>query len=93
MPVGDIASEWYVRLTASDQSGVMSNITQILASHDISIESIIQKPPAPGSDKVPVVLLTHVAPQSVMTGALNEITALEAVDADAALMRVEAFDR
>jgi len=37
--------------------------------------------------------LTHVAPQSVMTGALNEITALAEVDADAALMRVEAFDR
>ena len=92
VPAGDIASEWYVRLTASDQSGVMSGITQILASHDISIESIIQKPPAQGSDKVPVVLLTHVAPQSVMTGALSEITALAEVDADAALMRVEAFD-
>ena len=93
VPVEDISSEWYVRLTASDQSGVMSDITQILAGRDISIESIIQKPPAPGSDKVPVVLLTHVAPQSVMTGALNEIMALEAVDADAARMRVEAFDR
>jgi homoserine dehydrogenase len=91
--VEDIASEWYVRLTTGDQSGVMSDITQILASRDISIESIIQKPSAPGSDKVPVVLLTHVAPQSVMIGALNEITALEEVDADAALMRVEAFDR
>ena len=93
VPVEDISSEWYVRLTASDQSGVMSDITQILAGRDISIESIIQKPPSPGSDKVPVVLLTHVAPQSVMTGALNEIMALEEVDADVALMRVEAFDR
>jgi len=93
VPVEDIASEWYVRLTASDRSSVMSDITQILAGRDISIESIIQKPSAPGSDKVPVVLMTHVAPQSVMTGALNEITALEEVDTDTALMRVEAFDR
>ena len=93
VPAQDIASEWYVRVTATDQSGVMSDITKILASRDISIESIIQKPPPPGSDKVAVVLLTHVAPQSVMTGALNEITALEGVEADAALMRVEAFDR
>ena len=93
VPVEDIASEWYVRLTSTDQSGVTSEITQILASRDISIESIIQKPPTSGSDKVPVMLSTHVAPQSVMTGALNEITALEGVQADAALMRVEAFDR
>ena len=93
VPAEDIASEWYVRVTATDQSGVMSDITKILASRDISIESIIQKPPPPGSDKVAVVLLTHVAPQSVMTGALNEIMALEGVEADAALMRVEAFNR
>ena len=93
MPLENVASEWYVRVTATDESGVMSDITQILASRNISIESIIQKPPAPESDKVSVVLLTRVAPQSVMIGALNEITALEAVDADAALMRVEAFDR
>ena len=92
VPAEHIASEWYVRVTATDQSGVMSDITKILASRDISIESIIQKPPPPGSDKVAVVLLTHVAPQSVMTGTLNEITALEGVEADATLMRVEAFD-
>ena len=93
VPAQDIASEWYVRVTATDQSGVMSDITKILASRDISIESIIQKPPPPGSDKVAVVLLTHAAPQAVMTGALDEITALEGVEIDAALMRVEAFDR
>ena len=64
----------------------------MLTSRDISIESIIRNR-RPGSDKVAVVLLTHVAPQSVMTGVLNEITALDGVETDAALMRVEAFDR
>ena len=93
MPPEDIVSEWYVRVTVTDQPGVVSDITQILASSDISIESIIEKPSAPESEKVAVALLTHVASQSAMTGALNEITALEEVDADAALMRVEAFDR
>ncbi|MBA4693763.1 MAG: homoserine dehydrogenase [Congregibacter sp.] len=93
VPSEQIASEWYVRLTAADQPGVMSDITQVLASRDISIESMLQKPPAPGSGKVPIVLLTHMAPQSVMTDALNEITALGEVEPDFALMRVEAFDR
>jgi homoserine dehydrogenase len=93
VPSEQIASEWYVRLTAADQPGVMSDITQVLASRDISIESMLQKPPAPGSGKVPIVLLTHRAPQSVMTDALNEITALGEVEPDFALMRVEAFDR
>ena len=93
VPSEQIASEWYVRLTAADQPGVMSDITQVLASRDISIESMLQKPPAPGSGKVPIVLLTHMAAQSVMTDALNEITALGEVEPDFALMRVEAFDR
>jgi homoserine dehydrogenase len=93
VPSEQIASEWYVRLTAADLPGVMSDITQVLASRDISIESMLQKPPAPGSGKVPIVLLTHRAPQSVMTDALNEITALGEVEPDFALMRVEAFDR
>ena len=93
VPSEQIASEWYVRLTAADQPGVMSDITQVLASRDISIESMLQKPPAPGSGKVPIVLLTHMAPLSVMTDALNEITALGEVEPDFALMRVEAFDR
>ena len=93
VPAEEIASEWYVRVTAADQSGVVSDITQMLTSRDISIESIIEKPSAPESDKVAVVLLTHVASQSVMTGVLNEITALDGVETDAALMRVEAFNR
>ena len=93
VPAEEIASEWYVRVTAADQSGVVSDITQMLTSRDIRIESIIEKPSAPESDKVAVVLLTHVASQSVMTGVLNEITALDGVETDAALMRVEAFDR
>ena len=93
VPAEAIASEWYGRGTVTDQPGVVSDITQILASSDISIESIIEKPSAPESEKVAVALLTHVASQSAMTGALNEITALDGVETDAALMRVEAFDR
>lgn len=93
IPSEQIASEWYVRLTAADQPGVMSDITQVLASRDISIESMLQKPPASGSGKVRIVLLTHMAPQSVMTDALHEITALGEVEPDFALMRVEAFNR
>lgn len=93
VPGEHISSEWYVRLTAADQSGVMSDITQILASHNISIESMLQKPPASGFNKVPIVLLTHIAPQSVMTDAVSEIVGLDEVEPDYALMRVEAFDR
>ncbi|MBL6821049.1 MAG: homoserine dehydrogenase [Luminiphilus sp.] len=92
IPNGEIASEWYVRLTAADQPGVMSDITHILAAHDISIESLVQQPPAAGEDQVPIVLLTHLAREAVMNEALQEIMDLEGVQPDSALIRVEGFD-
>ena len=92
IPNGEIASEWYVRLTAVDQPGVMSDITHILASHDISIESLVQKPPAEGEDQVPIVLLTHLARETVMNEALQEIMDLEGVQPHSVLIRVEGFD-
>ena len=92
IPNGEIASEWYVRLTAADQPGVMSDITHILAEHDISIESLVQQPPAAGEDQVPIVLLTHLARETVMNEALQEIMDLEGVQPHSALIRVEGFD-
>lgn len=92
VPSGDIASEWYVRLTVVDRPGVMSDVTQVLAGRGISIESLVQKAPAPGQIEVPIVLLTHMASESVITDAIDEITAFDEVSADFALLRVEAFE-
>ena len=92
VPSGEIASEWYVRLTVVDRPGVMSDVTQVLAGRGISIESMVQKAPAPGQTEVPIVLLTHMASESVITDAIDEITAFDEVSADFALLRVEAFE-
>jgi homoserine dehydrogenase len=91
IPSGDIVSEWYVRLTAADRPGVMSDITHIFATHDISIESLMQKPPAAGAGEVPIVLLTHEASEAALGAAMSEIIGLEEVQADYALLRVEGF--
>ena len=92
IPSGEIASEWYVRLTVVDRPGVMSDITQVLADRGISIESLVQKAPEPGQSEVPIVLLTHMAAESVITHAVEEITAFEEVRAEVALLRVETFE-
>jgi len=93
VPAADIASEWYVRLTVTDVPGVMSDITRILASHGVSIESLVQKASQENDTNVPIVMLTHVAPASVINEAVAEMTALENVQPDFALLRVESFDR
>ena len=88
----DIASEWYVRLKVADRPLVMSNITQTLADSDISIESLVQKAPLSGQSEVPLVLLTHQTPGSVISEAIEEITGLPDVQSDYALLRVESFE-
>ena len=93
VPAADIASEWYVRLTVTDVPGVMSDITRILASHGVSIESLVQKASQENDTNVPIVMLTHVAPASVINEAVAEMTALENVQPDFALLRVESFER
>lgn len=92
VPSGEIASEWYVRLTVVDRPGVMSDITQVLADRGISIESLVQKASEAGQSEVPIVLLTHMATESVITDAVEEITAFEEVRAEVALLRVETFE-
>ena len=92
IPSGEIASEWYVRLTVVDRPDVMSDITQVLADRGISIESLVQKAPEAGQSEVPIVLLTHMAAESVITDAVEEITAFEEVRAEVALLRVETFE-
>ena len=92
IPSGEIASDWYVRLTIVDRPGVTSSITQVLADRGISIESLVQKAPESGHSEVPVVLLTHLAAESVITDAVEEITAIEEVRTDFALLRVETFE-
>ena len=91
IPSGEIASDWYVRLTIVDRPGVTSGITQVLADRGISIESLVQKAPESGHSEVQVVLLTHLAAESVITDAVEEITAIEEVRTDFALLRVETF--
>ncbi|MFL2501970.1 MAG: homoserine dehydrogenase [Luminiphilus sp.] len=88
----DIASEWYVRLNVADRPGVMSNITQTLADRGISVESLVQKAPLSGQSEVPIVLLTHQTPGSVISEAIGEITGLPDVQSDYALLRVESFE-
>ena len=70
----------------------MSNITQTLADRDISIESLVQKAPLSGQAEVPIVLLTHQTPGSVISEAINEITGLPDVQSDYAVLRVESFE-
>jgi homoserine dehydrogenase len=92
IPWEEISSEWYLRLRVTDRPGVMSDITQKLTSRGISIESLVQKASKEGDTDVPIVILTHAVPASLMNDATQAVVALDEVQSDLALIRVESFE-
>jgi homoserine dehydrogenase len=86
---GMATSEFYVRVTALDQPGVLSAITGILGKHGISIGSVTQRDRADESGSgVPVVITTHAARYAEMSAAIAEVDALPVVKKGSFLARI-----
>ena len=42
LPLSAVKTRYYLRLTVQDRTGVLANITRILADHDISVDAMLQ---------------------------------------------------
>jgi homoserine dehydrogenase len=87
-PIGEITSEYYLRIMVLDRPGVLARIAGILGRKRISIASVIQQERKQGTT-VPVVIRTHGAPERDLRRALQEITRLSAVKGKPVLLRIE----
>ncbi|MGQ9663038.1 MAG: homoserine dehydrogenase [Kiritimatiellia bacterium] len=82
-----IQTRCYLRLALLDRPGVLAQIAAILGGHGISLSSVLQKETRAG-DYVPVVILTHAAPEMAFTAALEEINRLSVVGGKAVRIRL-----
>jgi homoserine dehydrogenase len=82
-------TSYYLRLTAKDKSGVLADVTRILADHHISIEAIIQKEPLGTETAIPIILLTQITLEKEMNAAIAEIEALQTVTGKVNRIRLE----
>jgi homoserine dehydrogenase len=89
LPMEQVVTAYYLRLTAEDKPGVLADITRILAAHQISIEAMIQKEPIAGESSVPVIMLTQKTLEKEMNAAISEIEKLQAVTSQVTRIRVE----
>ncbi len=92
LPISEIQTSYYLRLSALDKPGVLSKVTQILSDRGISIEALIQKEPAAGQEAVPIIVLTNIVKEQAMDSAIGDIQALEAVVGAVVRIRVESLD-
>ena len=89
LPAYRIKTAYYLRLTAEDKPGVLADVTRILASHNISIEALIQKEPPKGETSVPIIMLTQLTLEQEMNAAIAAIEALDTVSGKVARIRLE----
>ena len=92
IPMEQVETAWYLRMEAEDKPGVMSQVTRIFSEQGISIEGLIQKAPAEGESRVPVIVLTNIAAQGNVDIAVRAIEALDTINGKIARIRVEALD-
>jgi homoserine dehydrogenase len=80
---------YYLRLHTEDKSGVLADVTRILADHDISIEAITQKEPPKGETSVHIIMLTQITQEQRMNAAIAKIEALPTVSGKVNRIRLE----
>ena len=91
MPMDEIVSRYYVRLSVVDKPGVIAKISAIVAAAKIGISSVIQ-PEGHQGESVPLILMMHDAPNAAMRKALAKIARLPVVKAKPVMIRVENFN-
>lgn len=83
-----IRSKYYLRFSATDRPGVLSQISGVLAKYDISISSVIQRGRR-NEGAVPIFMLIHEALEADVTRALQEIDSLPVTLDQTMVIRIE----
>ncbi|MGB1457551.1 MAG: homoserine dehydrogenase [Spongiibacter marinus] len=91
LPIDDVETAYYLRMSALDKPGVLSKVAQILSDDGISIEALIQKQPAEGANLVPVIILTNRTVESKLFAAVSRIEGLEGIVGEVTRIRVESL--
>jgi len=72
-PKKSLNAKFYVRFNVADKPGVIAKISDTLARHQVSIESILQKPPTK-PDNVAIVLTTQKCDELILIDAIDELS-------------------
>ncbi len=89
IPISEIKTRYYMRVTVADSPGVLAQISKILGDHSISIASVIQKEADEKAGTAEIVIMTHPAQESAFQKALQRTLRLAVVKEIGNFIRVE----
>jgi homoserine dehydrogenase len=83
--VQDVISAFYLHLDVADESGVLATIAQVLAHHDVSVKSVVQR--GLGA-QARLVMVVHPVLESRFSAAMDELAALDVLRSPPRAIRV-----
>jgi len=83
--VGDVVSAFYLHLEVADEPGVLATVAQVLAGHDVSVKSVVQK--GLGA-QARLVMVVHPVLESRFDAAMAELADLAVLRAPPRAIRV-----
>ncbi|MEK8131370.1 homoserine dehydrogenase [Paenibacillus filicis] len=83
-----ISSKNFILLHVEDKAGVLAQITQVFAQHEVSLESVLQHPNQ-SNPLAEIIIITHDANKASMNNVLKQFESMSAVHAIKSVYRVE----
>jgi homoserine dehydrogenase len=81
MSTEDVTTQYYFRLNANDQAGVLADVAAIFKDTDISIASVLQKEVDENDLTAEVIIMTHPARESAVRRAVEALQLLAPINA------------
>ena len=82
----NIESKYYLRVNVSDKPGVLAKLTKIFETHNISIETMLQRPSENTSANL--LISTHTAKESDVQSMINELEKVDFINARPVMIRI-----
>jgi homoserine dehydrogenase len=83
--VSDVVSAFYLHLEVADEPGVLATVAEVLARHDVSVKSVVQKGLG---DQARLVMVAHPVLESRFEGAMRELAHRDELRAPPRAIRV-----
>lgn len=83
-----ISSKYFILLHVDDRAGVLAQITQVFANHEVSLESVLQQPNS-ANPEAEIIIITHDANKAAVDRVLNQFSTLGVIRKVKSVYRVE----
>jgi homoserine dehydrogenase len=86
LPMGETRTAYHVSLDVADRPGVLAQVAEAFAGHDVSIKAVRQEG---RGEAAQLVIVTHQARDAALSATVAELEAMPVVRSVASVMRVE----